>query len=54
MDLRCRKRTIDTFAARKPREERNTSVMNTITDYAKRTGYDFDMVRKKKQQRDLI
>lgn len=47
-------RTRDTFANRKPHEERNTSVRNTIMDYAKRTGYDLGTIRRKRQHRELI
>lgn len=49
-----RERIQDTFAAHKTRREEYGSVTDTIMNYALKTGYNIDIVRKERKLRNLV
>ena len=49
-----RERTLDTFAAHRTKQQGYGSVADTIMNFALKTEYDIDAVRKEKKQREML
>lgn len=54
MNIITRDRIQDTFEAHKTRREEYGSVTDTIMNYALKTGYNIDIVRKERKLRNLV
>lgn len=49
-----RKRIKDTFAAHRTREQGYAPATDTITNFALKTGYNIDDIRKEKKWREMV